>query len=156
MENYMINTILWICVIAYSAHILEEYVLNWNSWVNKVFNIQISENEFLVANTVVLISGISFAMIGDHNITVSLCFPMLMLINSCVHIISTLIKRVFSPGLITSIFLFIPIPLYLFSKLKIDNRITTKQLVLVFIGGLIIMCYPVLLQSIKKRIKEYF
>ena len=128
---------------------MEEYILNWKTWVYKIAKITIDERDFLVANCIVLISGICLAMIGETNLTISLCFPMLMLINSIIHIISTIVFCIYSPGVITSIVVFIPLTLFILKEAVQKNRIRIEQLFIPFIIASIMMIYPVILQKIK-------
>jgi hypothetical protein len=50
--------------IAYAGHILEEYALNWRAWVRQAFGFEVTCESFYITNAVVIILGISAAMIG--------------------------------------------------------------------------------------------
>lgn len=48
---------IWILIVAYIAHIMEEYFLNWRDWTEKVSKLQLSWSEFLVTNAAVIVMG---------------------------------------------------------------------------------------------------
>jgi hypothetical protein len=146
MKSY----IFLILIVAYSGHIMEEYILDWKKWVLKVSRISVSWNDFYITNIAVIILGFCCAEIGSENIYISLLFPSLMLINSFVHIVPTMRFRIFSPGIITSILLFIPLSLITFYLFR--DLLNIKVLIFEIIGSCIIMIFPVLLQLLKIRI----
>lgn len=151
----MRESIFWLLVIAYGAHVMEEYILNWKKWVLTVANIDISWNEFIITNAVVIISSICFAMIGFNNPYISLMLPALMIINAIFfHILPTIIKRQFSPGVLTSIILFLPLSLLAYYEAYKLNFLNTELLVTTICGGSIIMAYPIFLHKIKGIISE--
>jgi hypothetical protein len=51
MDKY----IFWLLIIAYSAHILEEYFMDWKKWVYTLTKINISWSEFYLVNSIVII-----------------------------------------------------------------------------------------------------
>jgi hypothetical protein len=148
----MDDTIFWLLVISYSAHILEEYNLNWKKWVFTIAKRNVEWSDFIITNSVVIILGICLSMIGSKHLEISLMFPALMMINAIFfHILPTIKYKVFSPGLITSILLFLP--LSFLTYFQAYSLIHFKTIVISIIGGFIIMIYPILLQYYKRIIK---
>lgn len=146
--------IFWLLVIAYAAHMMEEYILNWKSWVFVSFNREITWGEFIITNAVVIIAGVSFAMIGFKNPYITMIYPSLMIINAIVfHIVPTIIKKKFSPGLITSITLFLPLSAVTFYEAYKLNFLDVQLIFASIVGGIIIMLYPISLQLLKKYIR---
>lgn len=41
----MDNLIFWMLTVAYAAHILEEYMLNWKKWAQEISNLQLIKNK---------------------------------------------------------------------------------------------------------------
>lgn len=108
--SIMDNLPFWLLTVAYSGHILEEYVLDWRTWVQETSKLTLEWTEFFVANFAVIILGISCSMVGFEYPIFSYMFIGLAAVNGLfAHIGTTIVKRKFSPGLITSITLFIPI-----------------------------------------------
>jgi hypothetical protein len=151
MDKY----IFWLLIIAYSAHILEEYFMDWKKWVYILTKINISWNDFYLINCIVIIYGVCIASIGINNLYISLTFPALMIINAIIfHILPTIIKRKYSPGLITSIILFLPLSIITFYEINKTNKIEKEIIILAFIGGFIIILYPIILNRIRYKINN--
>jgi hypothetical protein len=150
MDRY----IFWLLIIAYLAHILEEYFMNWQKWVYTLTKINIPWNEFYLINLCVIIYGICMANIGKDNLNISLTFPALMIINAIVfHLIPTIIKKTISPGIFTAIILFLPLSLLTFYEINKVKKLSKENIIIAFVGGLIIMVYPIILNRIKEKIK---
>ena len=96
--------------VAYAGHILEEYVLDWRKWAQETSKLKLEWAEFFVANFAVIVLGICCSVVGFDCPVFSYMFVGLAAINAVfAHIGTTIIKKRFSPGFITSIFLFIPV-----------------------------------------------
>ena len=151
MENY----IFWILIVAYSAHILEEYFMNWKKWVYIITKIDISWNEFYLINCILIVYAICIANIGIKNLYISLTLPALMIINAFVfHIFPTIIKRKISPGFFSSVILFLPLSTFTFFQLDKINKLTMKIIMVAFIGGFLINIYPIILNKIRNKINK--
>jgi hypothetical protein len=147
--------IFWLLIVAYSAHILEEYFMNWKKWVYTYTKINISWNEFYLINCIVIVYGICIANIGINNLYISLTFPALMIINAIIfHILPTIINKKISPGLFTSILLFLPLSIKTFYEINKIDKLTKENMIMAFIGGFIIMFYPIILNRIRNKINK--
>lgn len=150
----MDDSIFWISIVVYSAHILEEYNLNWKKWVFSITKNNIEWSDFLITNSIVVILGICFAMIGAKHLEISLMFTSLMFINAVFfHLLPTIIFRTFSPGLITSIILFIPLSVLIFINALSLPGFNYKSFIISITGGFVIMIYPIILQYYKRQLK---
>lgn len=148
----MDNLPFWILTVAYAAHILEEYALNWKKWAQEVSNLQLEWTEFFVANFAVIILGISCSVVGFSCPFFSYLFVGLAFMNGLfAHIGTTIIKRKFSPGTITSVFLFLPICIWTYYIAREKGLLTISFALISLSGGLLIMSFPVVLQLIKNR-----
>ncbi|MDR3057010.1 MAG: HXXEE domain-containing protein [Prevotella sp.] len=106
----MENLPFWLLTVAYSAHIMEEYTLDWRGWAQQMSNMQLSWTEFFTANFAVIILGISCSVVGFECPIFSFLFVGLATVNALfAHIGTTIVKRKFSPGILTSLLLFLPI-----------------------------------------------
>jgi len=143
--------IFWIALAAYALHIMEEFFYDWENWANHVLKLEVDWPGFYVTNSAVLFLGIACASAGWQIPCFSLMFPSLMLINAFFfHLLPTIVKRKFSPGLITALVLFIPIGLYNF-QLASENGVNTKEIVGAFFGGILLMAYPIVLLKTKNH-----
>ncbi len=143
--------ILWIALLCYAAHMLEEYFYNWKDWVFKTLGLAVTWTEFYLVNTYVLFVGVACACIGWNCIWVSLVFPGFMLFNAIVfHIIPVIRYRKFSPGVITAILLFLPVAGYSYYY-ALQNGGTIKDIIVSFLIGSVLMLYPIILQVTKNK-----
>lgn len=146
--------ILWVALLAYALHMLEEYFYNWKDWAVKTFNIPATWTDFYLVNTFVLFMGLCCASIGWNCIWLALIYPGFMLINAIFfHIIPIIRFRNFSPGIITAILLFLPVIGFSYYY-ALQNGGTYLDIGLSILIGAICMYYPIILQ--KTRNKPFF
>jgi hypothetical protein len=144
--------LLWICTACYGIHILEEYELNWRDWARSVLNLPVDWNSFYVVNALVLVLGVSCAEVGWKEPAFALTYPALMLINAkFFHVIPTLARRVFSPGLVTALVLFYPIGGWTYYGAWQDGVLTPGVGVASFVLGGALMALPIVLLKVKDR-----
>ncbi|MDR0682195.1 MAG: HXXEE domain-containing protein [Dysgonamonadaceae bacterium] len=148
----MDNLPFWILTVAYTGHIFEEYVLDWRKWAQNTSKLKFEWTEFFIANFAVIILGISASVTGFDCPVFSFMFVGLAAINGLfAHIGTTIVKRKFSPGLITSILLFVPVCTWAYI-VAFEKGILTLPFTLITLGGaLFIMLFPVSLQFIKQK-----
>lgn len=148
--------VLWLMLFAYGLHILEEHMLDWLHWARSTFKVPFTLADFYVTNSVVVVGGICTAMVGWRAPEVSLAFPALALINAVFfHIGPTVIKRRFSPGLITAVILFLPVGSWAYIGAYLDGALTARAAVVSALGGALLMAYPFMLFKIRKRLPSY-
>jgi hypothetical protein len=146
---------LWVATAAYGLHALEEFMLDWKTWANKVLKLPVDWPVFYVVNALVVVLGIIAAVIGWRLPALSLAFPALMLINAVFfHILPFIAKRKFSPGLISAVVLFLPIGSWLFYGGSRDGVLSTTTAITAVALGAGLMAYPVILLKLKN--KPYF
>jgi hypothetical protein len=145
--------ILWIMTFAYAAHAFEERILNWKTWAKETFGVDVSWEMFYCANFTVVILGICCSSVGWRYPAFALSLPALALINSIFfHILPTITKRKLSPGLITAMFLFLPIGTLCYKFAEDDRMLNSKTIILSLLFGAVIMSFPFLLLRLKKKL----
>lgn len=145
----MNNNIFWIALAAYALHILEEFFYNWKDWAQQVLGLPVDWTGFYITNVAVLFLGVVCASIGWSNPVIALAYPGLMLINTIFfHIMPVIVKRKFSPGVITACLLFLPTCFILFQEASYRGVSTATILAAIGIGALI-MAFPVVLLKTK-------
>jgi hypothetical protein len=144
---------LWVAVAAYGLHALEEFMLDWKTWANKVLKLPVDWPIFYVVNALVVVLGIIAAEIGWRLPALSLAFPALMLINAVFfHILPFVVNKKFSPGLISAIVLFLPIGSWLFYGANRDGVLTTMTTAIIAVAlGAGLMAYPIILLKLKDK-----
>jgi hypothetical protein len=147
----MDNLPFWLLTVAYAGHILEEYILDWRKWAQETSKLKLEWPEFFVANFAVIIFGISCSVVGFDYPLFSYMFIGLAMVNGLfAHIGTTIVKRKFSPGLITSIFLFIPICTWAYVVAAEKGLLSVSFLLITLGGGMVIMLFPMVLQVVRK------
>ena len=148
----MENIPFWVLTVAYLAHILEEYMLDWKTWAEQTSGLKMEWSEFFVANFAVIILGICCSVVGFSCPYFAYLFVGLATVNALfAHIGTTIVKRKFSPGVITSIVLFLPICAWAYIIAHQKGLLTAPFIAVSLVGGFIIMSFPVALQLIKMK-----
>jgi hypothetical protein len=142
--------IFWVALAAYAFHILEEYNYDWKTWAQKILKLDVDWNTFYVTNVIVLFFGIACAEVGWAHPTFSLMFPSLMVVDALFFHIMPYIrsKRKFSPGMITAIFLFLPIGLGSFN-MAMGLGVHAKSILIAALCGALVMAFPIFLLKTK-------
>lgn len=145
--------ILWVSTLVYAIHVFEEYFFDWKKWATTTFKFQGLEwATFYLANAVVVVVAISAAMIGWRLPAVALIIPALQLINGLFfHILPTIIQRRFSPGVITSVILFLPVAIWAYLGAYWDGVLTIWVLILSLIFGWLLMATPFIFFKLRDK-----
>jgi len=148
--------ILWIAALAYTLHVVEEYMFDWKRWAINVLRLPVDWVVFSLVNGVVIVLGISCSSVGWSLPAYALCLPALMMINATFfHVLPFLAtKGRFSPGLGTAVLLFYPISLWAFYGAYRDGVLSISTLILSFIIGALLMASPIVM--LKLRLRPYF
>ena len=94
-------------------------------------------------------------MIGWKHPQISLCLAGVTLINALFfHLLPTLIRRRLSPGVITSVVLYLPLSFYTYYAAYTVHNVSTDTLFISLLGGLLLMSFPVILQKTKHFISR--
>lgn len=151
----MENVPFWALTVAYSAHILEEYILDWKTWAEETSGLKMSWNEFLLANAAVIVLGICCSAVGYDCPVFAYLFVGLAAVNALfAHIGTTIVKRRFSPGVITSVIFFIPLSIWAYIIADQKGILTLPFMLISLVGGFLIMSFPVILQLVKNKMNH--
>lgn len=151
-----IETLGWLGMAAYAAHILEEYMLDWRGWARAVLKLPAEWNDFYVTNCVVVSLGIAQAMLAATLPLAVLSYAGLELINGILmHIVPFIRTRGrFSPGLFTGTFLFVPLGITTYwTALSTGVASVGTALLSLLIGGLT-LAFPIVMLLV--RLRPYF
>lgn len=148
--------LLWIATLIYGVHMLEETMYGWHDWVRKVFKLQAEWNEFYMVNAVVIVLGASCAMVGWRNPAFALTFPAFMVVNAVLfHIVPVLVTRIFSPGVITAVLLFLPVTTWIYYEAYLDGVLSFSTVAVSSVFGGLLMFFPIVLQKTKVRVTNH-
>lgn len=136
-----LQTMLWLCVVAYGAHVIEEFVFDWKNWAHQVLHLPVRWDDFYITNCLVIVVGIVAVWIAPEYPAIALGMPALMLINGTfMHVFPFFLKRGrFSPGLITSVLLFWPLGYFTMAAAQPDIR----TFVIAFVVGALLLATPI-------------
>jgi hypothetical protein len=152
----------WIFIVlpgAAMAHIFEEYIYpgGFADALKKLIPraVHLFTPGFHVAvNGLFLLLCLSSLVIGRTNLVLSLSPFSLIFVNALLHIRGSIVTRGYYPGMITSVFLYIPLAVYVYSRFIMSGQLTWRAGVLsILLGGLymaVLMGY-VLLSQVKRR-----
>ena len=144
--------VLWVALAAYAVHMLEEHELNWRDWARNVLRLPVEWESFYVANAVVVVLGVCCAAIGWRMPWLTLSFPALMVINALLfHVLPTIAKRVYSPGLATALVLFLPVAAWVYREAWRAGALTVASGTVSSLIGAALMATPIVLIRIRHR-----
>ena len=151
-----LQTLAWLSMAAYAAHVMEEFTFDWRNWARAVIKLPVKWSDFYVTNAVVIAIGIAQAELAPTLPLAPLVFASLMMINAVFfHIVPFVRMRGrFSPGLITAIVLFFPAALAVWLRAKSDGVVDLQTGMLAIGGGAMLMAYPIVMLNMKG--KPYF
>jgi hypothetical protein len=142
--------LLWVAMVAYAVHMMEETIYNWHDWVRTVFKLNAEWSEFYLVNAFVIVLGAGCAMVGWRIPAFALIFPAFMVVNALFFHIAPVIKTgIFSPGVITAVLLFLPVTAWVYIEAARDGVLNTQSVVISSILGFVLMLFPIVLQMTK-------
>jgi hypothetical protein len=142
--------VLWVLVVGYAIHVVEEHNLDMVGWVKRNAQVEFRLADFYVVNAALLVGMIATASIGWRLPEVSLAPAALMFINGLfAHAGASLLKRKYSPGVLTGLVLFLPLSLWAYYAAYLDGVLTASAVVWSTILGALSMAYPLILYRLK-------
>jgi Na+/H+-translocating membrane pyrophosphatase len=100
----------WLAVAAYALHVMEEQILDWPAAARRSIQLSIDYTNYRVITTVYLILGAVAAYLFGSLPVLALGFAAFLLINALYfHIWPMIRMNGLAPGIITAVFLFLPI-----------------------------------------------
>jgi hypothetical protein len=142
------QTLLIITIPAAMVHVAEEYKFGWVEWANNFIS-GVTVKQFMVINCFFMLLCILAAILNKSLMLFSSSIFSLLLINALAHIAPTIKQKKYSPGLFSSILLFIPIGILGYVSILSDNSMSLSELVISIIIGLSWMSVPFIYQAIR-------
>lgn len=123
-------------------HIVEEYYGGFISFVGSIIP-GITLSHFLFINALFILYVV-VALISDKQILV-LSVPLLLIVNAAIHIISSMVFWAYSPGVITSVFLYVPVSVCFIKYLNPYRKTVFQSLAL----SVVLMTFPLIFQLVR-------
>jgi hypothetical protein len=143
------HTIIWMSLIAYSLHILEEYTYNWKDWAVKVLKLPVDWTNFYMTNAIFLFLGVGCGAVGFDAPWLTLAFPAGLCINAVFfHVMPSLVTKVYSPGTFSAVVFYFPLTYFTY-KIAGNAGVSAKDITFSWIIGALFMAWPIVLLKTK-------
>lgn len=114
-DERLIGNWMWVFPIAYLFHIVEEHFAGFNEWVEGRWQIKSTDLYFLAWNLIAAFGmayGVRLAMKRRSFRWLILGFGLSVLGNGAMHIAASIMTKTYTPGLATSIALWLPLAVF--------------------------------------------
>jgi hypothetical protein len=143
--------IFWAILGASLLHVVEEYSTDWVDSVRD-FIPRVTVRRFWIVNLVFISTCLVGAIVNEIHIIFSLSMAGLILVNAFTHIVVSYLKRSYTPGLFSSIFIYIPVSTYAFYNSLISGISTINEAAFAVMLGVIWMSLPIAYLLLENRI----
>jgi hypothetical protein len=110
--HYRDPLLVWLLPLSYALHILEEWFGGFPQWMALVIGSPLPRSAFIVINAIALVAMVLASRATTRSETngwMGIAIATLLLVNGLLHILGSLVTASYSPGLFTSIVLYLPI-----------------------------------------------
>lgn len=140
--NSIFHLVFWLPYVVLLIHTIEE-IPGFSKWATRHFAPMSSYKHVVIqACIILLVLLVSYkaSLIGYNGIWVVLAaaFQLHIGINALFHIVTTIVYKEYSPGLLTAVTLSLPSTIYFFHQIYSENRLTTLELTVSLIVGTVI------------------
>ena len=108
--------------VAYLLHLTEEWFGGFTEWMKAALGNEVDPDRFITINTVfflIICSGLLIGYRNKHFSCLCVCVAVLFLLNGILHLIAPFGIGLYSPGLITGIFVYIPLCVWILLKMSV-------------------------------------
>ena len=137
--------IFWAFLGASLVHVLEEYLKGWVKSVRH-YLLGVTVAQFAAVNALLLVGCLAAALVNTGNLIFSLSMGALILVNALIHVGVSLWRRRYTPGLLSSVLLYLPLSVYSFHRFLVSGRLKLGDAFLAFLLGLLWMSLPLAYQ----------
>ena len=135
---------------AIGVHIIEEYALNFTGWAAAALSAPISWDDFHLVNAGVTLYIVSCAAVGWRAPAFCLSGAALLVCNALgFHLGASLVSRMYSPGTVTALLLFVPVGLGAYRSAARRGLLTRRVLAISIAIGLLWHAFLALVFYIK-------
>jgi hypothetical protein len=112
--HYRDPLLVWLFPLSYAGHLVEETLAGegLRFWLGRLGPAPLSLTGFVLLNAVAMTAFIAGAMIATRRQGTGwpvIAMATLVLLNALLHVLGTLVTRTYSPGLVTSVVLYVPL-----------------------------------------------
>jgi hypothetical protein len=140
--------IFWAIVGAVLIHIAEEHFTGFVEYMASWAQFPFTRRLFVVVNTLFVLSAVAAAVVGTRFLVFSLSIPALIFYNAVGHIVTSLRKKGYTPGLFSSILLFVPFAFLAYMWTFSANVLSLRDASLSLLLGAVWVMLPLILSYI--------
>ena len=110
--HYRDPLLVWLLPISYAAHILEEWFGGFPEWMALVIGSPLPRRAFVIINAVamaVVVLAAGATTRRETNGWMGIAIATALFVNALLHLLGSIVTGSYSPGLITSVVLYLPI-----------------------------------------------
>jgi hypothetical protein len=112
--HYCDPPLLWLFPVSYAIHIAEEHAFGFTHWAARHLGSTMSARTLLGSNAfglVLMIAGVRLASRNSRHAWIAVALATAVLLNALGHVAGTLASGAYSPGLLTSVVMWLPLGL---------------------------------------------
>jgi hypothetical protein len=137
LNTLSFDRLLWFVPIFFALHNLEEalFMESWSKRLPLKIHPTVSTRQFIIAVTFITIAGFLLTFFGVEYLAnqtgclMVLGIQIILFFNAFIpHIASTILFRMYSPGVITAVLIILPFSVYLFRRAINENILSLTQL----------------------------
>lgn len=153
--------IFWAFVGAAVIHIEEEFLspggfLDFMKKFNPKIALHATKRLSIIVNSLFLLLCITGAIVASRSLVFSLSVASLLFINALMHIVGTVKTKRYCPGVISGMFLYIPLALYAYQHFVSAGQLTFFEGIISVLMGVLYQIVPIgylTLSSLREVIK---
>ena len=110
--HYRDRLLVWLLPLAYACHILEEWFGGFPEWLAVIVGSALPRPAFVVINTAAMAAMILAARAATQRESrgwMAIAIATILLVNGLAHILASVVTGTYSPGLVTSVVLYLPL-----------------------------------------------
>lgn len=140
--NQPSHLVFWLPYVVLLIHTIEE-IPGFSKWATRHFAPMSTYKHVIIQVCmilVVLIVSYQASSFGYHGgwVVLAAAFQLHIGLNALFHVVTTIIYKEYSPGLLTAITLSIPSTIFFFNQMVVDGRLTVNEFIVSLIAGTII------------------
>lgn len=110
--HYRDPLLVWLLPVSYGIHIIEEWIGGFPEWIAVVAGSPLPRGAFIIINAIALIAMILATRAttqSEKNGWMGIAIATIVFVNGLLHVFGSLTTGTYSPGLFTSLVLYLPI-----------------------------------------------
>ncbi len=144
MVNLSFTQFLWLVPFFFAFHNVEEvpFMAKWTEKLDSPMHPKVTTRQFAIAVILLTLGSIIITYLGTRSpenhlgIMLILAIQAILFVNAFVpHIVMTVKMKMYSPGLVTAVFINIPFTIILFVRALHEHQITPGFIVMLFLAA---------------------